>query len=85
MMLTDLIVPCNAHVAILALRVVLAVLTDSSTGLSTCSEHSGVVVTLVSVVVAVTFLALVLHFASSRSPGNVLIEILAALTVVTSE
>ena len=53
--------------------------------LSTHCEHSGVVFTLVSVVVAVTFLALIFHLASGGSPGHVLVEILALLTVIPPE
>ena len=36
-------------------------------------------------VVAVTFLALILHLPSGRSPGNVLVEILTLLTVIAPE
>ena len=53
--------------------------------LGTHCEHSGVVFTLVSVVVAVTFLALIFHLASGRPPGHVLVEILALLTVIPPE
>ena len=49
---------------------------------STHCEHPGVVFTLVGVVVAVTFLALILHLPSGRSPGNILVEILTLLTVI---
>ena len=81
----DLIVSRDAHVTVLPLRVVFTILADSPTGLTAGREHSGVVVTLVRVFITVTLLALVLHLPSSWSPGNVLIEILAALTVVTPE
>ena len=81
----DLIVSRDAHVTVLPLRVVFTILADSPTGLTAGREHSGVVVTLVSVFITVTLLALFLHLPSSWSPGNVLIEILAALTVVTPE
>ena len=36
-------------------------------------------------VVAVTFLALILHLPSGRSPGNILVEILTLLTVIAPE
>ena len=82
---TDLIVSGDAHVAVFPLRVVLTILADSSAGLAAGREHSGVVVTLVCVLVTVTFLALVLHLASGGSPGDVLVEIHAALAVIAPE
>ena len=82
---TDLVVSGDAHVAVFPLRVVLTILADSSAGLAAGREHSGVVVTLVCVLVTVTFLALVLHLPSGRSPGNILVEILTLLTVIAPE
>ena len=79
----DLIVSRDAHVTVLPLRVVFTILADSPTGLTAGREHSGVVVTLVGVFITVTLLALVPLSPSCWSPGNILIEILAAFTVVT--